>query len=703
MDDSNSGRKKVNADLKHLRRRTRALCFTLGILLAVPGLAFAQERGNPHGEWRYQSGDAWGTRYSPLDQIDASNFEDLEVAWVWRGDNFGPHTLYLPRSTPSYIDGRLYTVAGYRRTLAAIDPATGETLWTYREPHTKRWNDSMRAAYGKGVGYAEVDGRIVIYHISPAFFLHALDGRTGEHLEGFGSRVPIEGFPRTGVVDLLADLGHEYDVYEGIPLEVGYITSSSPPIVVNGTIVVGNSHEQGYNQTRIENIPGDILGYDTRTGEHKWKFDVIPQSESEFGFDTWENDAWRWTGDVSSWAPLSADLERGIVYIPTNAPTIDYYGGFRPGNNLFGMSTIALDVETGQRVWHFQETHHPIWNHDLPNVPILVDVTVDGEQVPMAIQTTKQGMTFAFNRETGEPVWPIVERPTPASVVPGENLSPTQPFPTKPEPLNPLGLSEENVIDFTPELKQEALEIMSQYRIGGPYMPFLPEGHTEDVKGWIGCWGGVNITHPAALDPETGFLYQSSGPTCAGRTLQRGVDSDFNNPEHSCTSSEGDCTTTGKTVSDWVAGGPGVGWGGPQGLPIHKPPYSKITAIDMNTGEHVWEIPVGVASEQFQRHPALQGVDLSNVSGRSRAVLMVTRSLLFAGEGDYRRGGRPILNAVNKRTGEMLGSLDLPAPASYGMMTYMHEGKQYIVVQVAQGGTFPASLVALTLPESGTH
>ena len=273
-------------------------------------------------------------------------------------------------------------------------------------------------------------------------------------------------------------------------------------------------------------------------------------------------------------------------------------------------------------------------------------------------------------------------------------MSSTQPFPTKPAPLNPLGLSEENVIDFTPQLKQEALEIMGQYRVGGPYMPPLPEGHTENVRGWVGCSGGLNITHPAAVDPETGFLYQSSGPGCSGRTVQLGANVD--DASHGCTASEGDCTTTGTTISDWVAGGPGIGWGGPQGLSIHKPPYSKITAIDMNTGEHAWEIPVGEASEQLRRHPALQGVDLSNVGGQSRAIMMVTRSLLLASEGS---SGRPILNAVNKRTGEILGSVDLPAPSQYGMMTYMHEGKQYIVVQIGQGGNFPGSLVALVLPE----
>ena len=666
----------------------------LGAFLALASVVgVAQDRGMPEGEWRYQSGDAWGTRYSALDQINAENFEDLEPAWLWRGDNYGPHPSYVSRSTPSFINGTLYTVTGYRRTVAAIDPATGETLWTYREPNTKRWEESMRSSYGKGVAYAEVDGRDVIYVITPAFFLHAFDGKTGEHLEGFGGQVPIPGFPRTGVVDLLADLGYDYDPYTGIPMDVGYITSSSPPIVVNGTVVVGNSHEQGYSQSRIENVPGHILAYDARTGEHKWRFNVIPQSESEFGFDTWENEAWQWTGDVSSWAPLSADLDRGIVYIPTNSPTIDYYGGFRPGNNLFGTSTIALDVETGQRVWHFQTVHHPIWNYDLPNVPILADVTVDGADVPIAVQTTKQGLTFVFNRETGEPVWPIEERPVPASIVPGEQLSPTQPFPTKPAPLNPLGLSEDQLIDFTPELRQEAIEIMSQYRVGGPYTPPLPNNHTESVKGWISCSGGVNITHPAVLDPETGYLYQSSGHDCSGRTVQPGADVD--GEMHGCTADSGECTTTGTTVSDWVQGG-GVGWSGPQGLPIGKPPYSKITAIDLNSGEHAWEVAVGSAPERLTRHPALRELDLSGVSGLGRAIMMATKTLLLSTEGS---NGPAVLNAHDKRTGEKLGSIELPAPGMYGMMTYLHEGRQYIVVQVGRGGSVPGSLAAFAFPE----
>ena len=278
-----------------LQSHSPGFALVLGLLLVAPTLGFGQARENPYGEWRYRSGDAWGTRYSPLDQIDASNFADLEVAWEWRGDNFGPVVDQQFKSTPTYIDGLLYTVAGQRRTVAAIDPTTGETVWTYREPNTERWERSMRQNYGKGVAYGEVDGRGVIFYVTPAFFLHALDAKTGEHIQNFGSRVPIEGFPSTGVVDLLvpliADWGPwqayngTYDPNHGIPRELGYITSSSPPIVVNGVVVVGNSAEQGYLQTRIENVPGDILAFDARSGAFKWKFHVIPRP-GEFGHET---------------------------------------------------------------------------------------------------------------------------------------------------------------------------------------------------------------------------------------------------------------------------------------------------------------------------------------------------------------------------------------------------------------------------------
>ncbi|MGH7573630.1 MAG: PQQ-binding-like beta-propeller repeat protein, partial [Longimicrobiales bacterium] len=393
----------------------------------------AEAQSDAFREWTHWGGDAGSTRYSSLDQVDAGNFGDLEVAWVWRGDNFGPTVDNILRATPIYAEGKLFSVAGSRRTVVAIDPATGETLWTFREPPTKRWEDSMRKNYGKGVAYDVVDGRGIIYVVSPAFFLHALDAETGRPLSGFG---------RDGTVDLLADLGYEYDVYNGLPREVGYITNSSPPIVVNGVVIVGNSHEQGYYQTRKEDVPGNILAYDGRTGAHLWKFHVIPRP-GELGHETWEDGSWEYTGNVSSWAPLSADLERGIVYIPTDGGTNDYYGGHRPGDNLFGTSLLALDARTGERVWHFQFVHHDVWNYDTPHAPQLVDITVDGRRIPAVVQATKQGWAYVFDRTNGEPVWPIEERPVPQSDVPGEKLSPTQPHPTRPAAYEQQGITEE--------------------------------------------------------------------------------------------------------------------------------------------------------------------------------------------------------------------------------------------------------------------
>lgn len=667
----------------------QAMVVALALLLAVPSSAHTQDRRNPDGEWRYQSADAWGTRYSPVNQIDASNFSDLEVAWTWRADNFGPVPDYQMKSTPTYVDGILYTVAGQRRSVAAIDPATGETLWTYREPNTTRWERSMRQNYGKGVAYGEVEGRGVVYYTSPGFFLHALDAKTGRPLEGFGTPVPLEGFPQAGVVDLLPPLlhgwgpweshGEPYDPDYGIPRDLGFITTSSPPIVVNGVVVVGNSAEQGYNQTRIENVPGDILAFDAKTGEHKWKFHVIPRP-GEVGHETWENDAWQWTGDVSSWAPMSADDERGIVYIPTNPPTIDYFGGFRPGDNLFGTSVIALDVQTGERVWHFQTVHNDQWNYDLPNVPMIVDLEVDGRAVPAVIQTTKTGLIFAFNRETGEPIWPIEERSVYQTEVPGNWTAATQPVPTWPEPMEPLGLPEDDVIDFTPELRAEAMEVISQYRVGGPFMPRLYEGHDVGVTDNIRCYGGLNITNPATLDPSTGIMYVSHARRCSGGVVSPGALADQpDNPK-----------TTGTTIAQWVAG-PGGGMGNVGNLPIFKPPYNRLSAYDMNTGERLWWIPIGQPTSAVRDHPALQGQDLSRFGGGGNSIQMVAGDLLYATQGS---GGAPLLNAYDKRTGMPLGEVELPSSGQYGMMTYMHESRQHIVVQVGQ----PGRLVALRLP-----
>ena len=668
------------------------LALTLGLSVGVTAPVAVQVNDRPVGEWRYIGGDAAHTRSSPLDQIDASNFEDLDVAWTWRGDNFGPSVDHLFRSTPIYVDGLLYTVAGQRRTVVAIDPATGETIWTYREPHTTRFDRGMRNNYGKGVAYAEVDGRGVIFTSSPAFFLHALDAKTGRPLENWGTPVPLPGFSRSGVVDLLPDLvsdwdpwlesGYTYDADHGIPKDLGNVASSSPPIVVNGVVIVSNVHEQGYYQTRIENIPGDILAYDARTGAFLWKFHVIPRP-GEFGHDTWESDAWKTVGDVSSWAPMSADPELGLVYIPTNPPTIDFYGGFRPGDNLFGTSLIALDVKTGERAWHFQMVHHDIWNYDNPTAPVLLDVTVDDQPTPIVVQTTKQAWAFTFNRRTGEPIWPIEERPVPQSDLPGERLSPTQPFPTRPAAYDLQGLTEADLIDFTPALRQEALEIIKNYKTGPIFNPPIQVGHPSGLRSFVLCpSGATNIFGPTTADPETGILYATSRTGCRSENIVPG--SEIDEPD--------DPKTTGSTIADWAVKDRGD-FRGPQGLPIYKPPYSRITAIDMNTGEHLWWIPNGDTPERIKNHPALEGVDLPNTGVIAHPVAIVTGSLLLHTEG---AGGEPVLRAIDKRTGARLGKVSLPAQGQYGMMTYLHEGTQYIVVQIASP-QHPGALAALAV------
>jgi quinoprotein glucose dehydrogenase len=650
-----------------------------GLLVAAASASgYAANDGTKNGEWHYLGGDSEHTRYSPADQINAENFEDLEEAWIWDGSSFNAAS---GRSTPSYINGVLYTVAGPRRHVVALDPGNGELLWSYREPHTYRHEYSMRKDYGKGIAYAEIDGREIIYIISPGFFLTALDAQTGLPLEGFGGQVPVDGFPKTGVVDLLADLGHDYDPYDGIPLERGYITSSSPPIVVGNVIVIGNSAEQGYNQSRQENVPGDILAYDARTGKFLWKFNVLP-GPGEFGHETWENDAWEWTGDISSWAPLSADQERGLVYIPTNGATMDFYGGFRPGDNLFSTSLIALDVKTGKRAWHYQLVHHDIWNYDTPTAPVLLDVKMDGKTIPIVAQATKQSFVYTFNRVTGEPVWPIVETEVPASLVPGEKLAKTQPFPTKPAPFDIQGLTDDDLIDFTPELRKRAIEALADFQTGPLFNP--PLHRDNDLGKTAAFWcpgdiGGVNIDAPVAADPESGVLFVPSRTHCSTRIVAPGKERDVMID-----------VPTGSTIADYaVLRSTGVK--GPDGLSIYKPPYSRITAIDMNTGEHLWMIPTGETPEIVLNHPDLKGKDIPNTGVMLPAPITVTKTLLMYTSASS--DGTPALFAVDKATGEQIGKVEVEDTTRYGNMTYMQEGRQYVVLQSG------AKLTVLALPE----
>jgi glucose dehydrogenase len=684
-----------------MRRITQAATL-VAMFAATPAAA---QRAPAGTQWPNINGDETGQRYSTASQIDASNFNRLQVAWQWTGETDAGIDLggdVNARSLPIYVKGMLITTAGPKRTVVAMDAATGRTLWTFQEPETFRWEYSMRNNHGKGVAYGEIDGRGVVYVVTPGFFLHALDIETGRPLEGWGGAVPIDGFPKTGSVDLVKDLiadwepwlslNRPYDAAQGMPLEIGYITSSSPAIVVNDVIIVGNSAEQGYNQTRREMVPGDILAYDARTGEFLWKFHVLPRP-GQYGHETWENDAWKWTGDISSWAPLTADSERGIVYVPTNGATMDFYGGFRPGDNLFSTSLIALDVKTGRRVWHYQLVKSDIWNYDTPVAPMLMDVVVNGRRIPGVFQATKQSFIYSFNRETGEPIWPIEYRPVPQSKVPGEKLAATQPFPTWPRPFDLQGRTEEHLIDYTPELRQRALRLAQENRLLAPL--FNPPTHRGNPDGdppariCPGDTGGVNITGPPVGDPTTGITYITSHAGCSSAGLIPAVERDHD-------------MQTGTTLVDWARGSWGTGLpphgglAGPaqqqiDGLSIWKGPVGRITAIDLNTGEHLWMIPHGDAptevQETIRNHPLLQGVSgvETNPGRGGHSALVVTPTLLIMT--GQTADGTQHLFAVDKKTGERLGAVPTPSRGQYGLMTYVHEGRQYIVMPIVGGYT----------------
>ncbi|MFL2837758.1 MAG: PQQ-binding-like beta-propeller repeat protein [Pseudohongiellaceae bacterium] len=712
---------KISVKINLMRRLSVIMLinFAMASSLLAQGLP-----GTENGEWRYIGGDMGHTRYSPLDQINRDNFEDLEQAWIWRSDNFGPNLDYFSRSTPIYVDGVLYTVATPRRQVMALDPATGEILWTFREPETIRHQRSPRQAYGKGVAYAEVNGRGVIYVTSPGFFLWALDAKTGLPIEDWGSEFPVGGFPETGSIDLIPHLvegwgpwedyvvaGGQYDPDYGIPRELGMVTASAPPMVVNGVVVVLVGHQPSYGQTRIENVPGDIMGFDAETGERLWKFHVIPRP-GEVGHETWLNDAWRFSGDMSTWAPASADPELGLVYLVTNASTVQAYAGHRPGDNLFGGSVLALDVATGERRWHYQIHRSDQWNYDLPTPPLLMDLTVDGQRIPAAVQNTKQGLVFAFNRETGEPIWPIEDRPVIQTEVPGNYTAATQPFPTWPEPVDPIvmdGITDEFVIDYTPALKEEALTILNGFRIGGLYVPPLPNTYEGEYINNVGCLGAGNvISHPPVADPSTGMMYNSHRRRCFAPGFMRptnGVDRD--NPNYP-RPGEGGATpnstpTTGVTVADWLPGG-GGGLPTIDGLSLYKRMNNQLTAYQMNTGEKTWSLPIGETPDAIKNHPRLRGVGVPNSGGDGWSIQMVMGDILVQtralseGMAQMLPDAPLTLNARDKMTGEILGSVPLPAPGQYGMMTYMHRGQQYIVVQIGSTQTdFPGALVAYRL------
>ncbi len=424
------------------------LCF-----LCVLGGAPSAQRGAQNGDWRYYGGDPGSTKYSPLDRINAANVKNLRIAWRWKADNFGADPEYNLQATPLAVNGILYTTAGTRRSVVAIDGATGETLWMFRLDEGDRGRAAPRRNH-RGVSYW-TDGRgdERILYITPGYQLIALNAKTGD---------PIPAFGKNGAVDL-------FDELDTTRPRDGQIGASSPPMIVRNVAIVGSALPASAGRDR-RNVPGHVRGYDVRTGKRLWTFHTIPRP-GEFGNDTWQNDSWSFVGNTAVWAPMSADEELGYVYLPVETPTNDTYGGHRPGNNLFAETLVCLDATTGKRVWHFQFVHHGIWDYDIPAPPILLDVTVNGKPIKAVAQVTKQAFTYVFDRVTGRPVWPIEERPVPQSDVPDERTAATQPFPTRPPPFDRQGVTEDDLIDFTPELKAEALKMASEYKLGPLFTP----------------------------------------------------------------------------------------------------------------------------------------------------------------------------------------------------------------------------------------
>jgi quinoprotein glucose dehydrogenase len=607
-------------------------------------------------EWPVYGGSLAAQHYSPLEQINAENVGQLQVVWRWSGGNFGPRPEQRSETTPLMIDGVLYATAGVTRNVVAIDAATGETLWVWRPNEGARFDTAPRKISGRGVAYwsdGAEDERI--FTVTPGFRLVALDADTG---------LPKREFGEAGIVDMFQWLRGPAD-----NIEIG---STSPPLVVGDIVIVGPAHGVGARPDSKAQTKGDVRGFDARSGRLLWTFHTIPE-RGEFGYDTWLAGSAEYTGNVGVWAPMAADPELGIVYLPVEMPTSDMYGGERPGNNLFGNSLVALDARTGERVWHQQLIHHDIWDWDNPTSPILLDVTVEGRRVKAVVQLTKQAFAYAFDRETGEPLWPIEERPVPASDVPGEWMSPTQPFPTKPAAYDRQGFSADDLIDFTPEIKAAALAAVKDLRMGPIYTPLSLANAPDGTHGTLmlpNFGGGANWEGGAA-DPETGMLYVASVTNPAAAGLR--PDPDFTDIRY-------------VFVSGAVPQ--------PMGLPLVKPPWGRVTAIDMNTGEHAWMVPTGDTPEDVKNNPALAGIDIPRTGKPSRAALLVTKTLLFAGEG---WNGDPILRAHDKRTGAILAEIELPGSVGGKPMTYMVGGRQYIVMAV--GRPNPSELVALALPE----
>lgn len=680
------------------------------------------------GDWPAYTADAKGSKYSPLDQINGSNFNSLEVAWRFKTDNLGPRPENKLEGTPVAVNGILYTTGGTRRSVVALDGRTGEELWVYHMDEGHRAAMAPRQLSGRGVSYwtdGKGDDRVVF--VSIGYRLIELNAKTGR---------PIPGFGKDGMVDLKEGVVIGKD--KQIDLENGEIGLHSTPTIVGDVAIVGSSMAEGLGYRYSTGAKGLVRAFDVRTGKQIWRFNTIPYP-GEPGNETWENGSWEWTGNTGVWTQISVDEESGLVYLPVESPTIDTYGGNRKGNNLYGESLVCVDLKTGKKKWHFQLVHHPIWDHDISSAPLLIDATIDGKPRKLVAQPTKQGYLYTFDRITGQPIWPMPETAVPQTDVPGEKTSPTQPIPTKPAPYSRTFLAKEDVIDFTPELHNQALENLKKYRwVETPYVPPTMVG-----KEWLGAInmgntvGGINWPG-AAFDPERGWFYgQANNSSVTTENITPAYLEQVNpeaqaknripmweaDPEHPVgaliaggalgAAPGGGRGGRGGAAAARPAPGPepaappagGGGRGGLgqglQGLPIAKPPYGVLTAIDLNSGDIKFKVPHGDTPDNIRNNAALKGLDIPKTGQSGSVGLFVTKTIVVVGDPLVTNPpGRPrgaMLRAYDKDNGKEVGAVYMPAAQSGSPMTYMAGGKQYIVVAVS-GGAYTGEYIAYRLP-----
>ena len=680
-----------------------------------------------NGDWTHYTADVRGSRYSPLDQITAANFNKLEVAWRFKTDNLGTRPEYKLEGTPLAVRGTVYATGGTRRSVVALDGGTGEIRWVYSLREGNRAVAAPRQLSGRGLSYW-TDGREErILYVTTGYRLVSLDAKTGQ---------PTPGFGKNGILDLKE--GVVYGNRQPIDLETGEIGLHSTPTVTKDTVIVGSSFREGLTVKTHNNTKGLVRGFDVRTGKLLWTFNTIPRP-GEFGNDTWENDSWSVNGNTGVWTQITVDEDAGIAYLPVEDPTSDLYGGHRPGNNLFGDSLVAVDVKTGQRKRHFQITHHPIWDYDLSAAPLLADITVNGRAIKAVALPTKQGYLYVFDRITGQPVWPIEERPVPQSTVPGEKTSPTQPIPTKPPAYSRTGVTESDLIDFTPELHQQALEIAKRYQLGPMYLPpvvsklagpiaalthgtlsggvnwpgssYDPELHTAFVHACNACLSALGLVKPPKEFSDLDYVMGTDGiqfrPILGGG---EGLAADA--PQGRAAAPGGaEPAPAAPPAGRGNAGGAAPATPPPppipgttvQGLSLLKPPYGTVNALNLDKGELTWQVAHGDTPDNVRNHPALRGLNIPKTGQAGNVGLAITRTLVVVGDPgvtttpDHPRGA--MLRGYDKTTGKEAGAVWMPAAQSGSPMTYLANGRQFIIVAVS-GGNYSGEYIAYALPQN---